>query len=69
MPHKMMKLFLFRKVKFVLQVVGGWWLCEAGLTKTWEMAPVFKSLCAGSPTRKHSVTLVLNQECLVEKLE
>lgn len=49
MPHKMMKLFLFRKVKFVLQVVGAWWLCEAGLMETWEMALALKSLCAGSP--------------------
>lgn len=49
MPHKMMKLFLFRKVKFVLQVVGGWWLCEAKLIKTWEMVLIFKSWCNGLP--------------------
>lgn len=47
MPHKMMKLFLFRKVKFVLQVVGGWQSGEAGLVKTCETSPIFPCLASG----------------------
>lgn len=43
-----MKLFLFRKVKFVLKVVGGWQLWEAWLVKTCETSPILLCLASGS---------------------
>jgi hypothetical protein len=66
MPHKMMKLFLFRKVKFVPQVVRRWQLCEAADENLGNGSwfEVFVQWL----TSLGVLGSVLTQECLLEKL-